>query len=317
MSFGDPVVAGTTLIRAAIRSPDYIPGVSGWTINRDGTAEFNDVTVRGELIVTDPDGSYVRIFDENPGSGALIQLNPADVPGHTVDPATIIALSSESAPPPEFVILQISGPDIDSSASNPYINWVTDTTGVGYLEFRGDYSDFSNRVVIGEGLAGGPATLDMLSSAENPLILIAGAETGFEIEAANQLAGGTGGAVLTGTSFVAIPSAPTGTLIKRHPNTRVDLAISATVYADTVNCVGEIGIRLTDSGATSTDVALCRMPIPQTNTRIPFVGFDIVSGLPADSYTVTPIWRRVSGAGGIGRFSGAEPCSWRAAEVLE
>lgn len=48
MPFSNPVVGGTTLIRPAIHSPDYVPGVSGWSINKDGTAEFNDVTFRGE-----------------------------------------------------------------------------------------------------------------------------------------------------------------------------------------------------------------------------------------------------------------------------
>lgn len=49
MSFQNPVVGGTTLIRESIHSPDYEPGVKGWTINRDGTAEFSDVTVRGDI----------------------------------------------------------------------------------------------------------------------------------------------------------------------------------------------------------------------------------------------------------------------------
>lgn len=49
MPFSNPIVGGTTLIRPSIHSPDYVAGVSGWTINKDGTAEFNDVTVRGDL----------------------------------------------------------------------------------------------------------------------------------------------------------------------------------------------------------------------------------------------------------------------------
>jgi hypothetical protein len=48
MPFTNPVVGGTTLIRPAIHSPDYVAGVSGWSINKDGTAEFNDVNIRGD-----------------------------------------------------------------------------------------------------------------------------------------------------------------------------------------------------------------------------------------------------------------------------
>ena len=47
MTFSNPIVGGTTLIRPAIHSPDYVAGTSGWSINKDGTAEFNDVVFRG------------------------------------------------------------------------------------------------------------------------------------------------------------------------------------------------------------------------------------------------------------------------------
>lgn len=50
MGFSNPLVAGIQLIRSAIRSANYVAGVSGWTINRDGTAEFSAATVRGILI---------------------------------------------------------------------------------------------------------------------------------------------------------------------------------------------------------------------------------------------------------------------------
>lgn len=52
MAFSNPVVGGVKLIREAIQSPNYVTGVSGWTINRDGSAEFNNVTIRGSLVVT-------------------------------------------------------------------------------------------------------------------------------------------------------------------------------------------------------------------------------------------------------------------------
>lgn len=77
--FNNPVVGGGgDLVRERIRSPDYVPGVSGWTINQDGSAEFNETEVRGEITVTDPDGSQIHIFDEDPGDGAVIDLLPAD-----------------------------------------------------------------------------------------------------------------------------------------------------------------------------------------------------------------------------------------------
>jgi hypothetical protein len=43
----NPVVGGEVLRRAAIQSPNFVTGLSGWTINQDGSAEFNNLTVRG------------------------------------------------------------------------------------------------------------------------------------------------------------------------------------------------------------------------------------------------------------------------------
>jgi hypothetical protein len=47
MTFRSSILAGVSLIRAAIRSPNYVHNVSGWTINQDGSAEFNNITIRG------------------------------------------------------------------------------------------------------------------------------------------------------------------------------------------------------------------------------------------------------------------------------
>ena len=68
MQFNDDVVGGTTLIRPAIQSPDYVAGESGWTINADGTAEFNDITIRGGETI----GSDFLIYSGTPGPGTLI-----------------------------------------------------------------------------------------------------------------------------------------------------------------------------------------------------------------------------------------------------
>jgi len=46
--FANNILGGAAnLIRKAIRSPNYITGVSGWTINKDGSAEFNGLAIRG------------------------------------------------------------------------------------------------------------------------------------------------------------------------------------------------------------------------------------------------------------------------------
>jgi hypothetical protein len=50
MAFPDPIVAGDKLIVPAIESADYHDGGStGWAINRDGSATFNDVNIFGDI----------------------------------------------------------------------------------------------------------------------------------------------------------------------------------------------------------------------------------------------------------------------------
>lgn len=48
MGFSNYLVTKTGfLVRTFVRSLNYVAGVSGWTINKDGSAEFNNLTVRG------------------------------------------------------------------------------------------------------------------------------------------------------------------------------------------------------------------------------------------------------------------------------
>jgi hypothetical protein len=88
MAFSNPIVGGEggELKRDSIKSPNYIPNVQGWSINRDGTAEFNDVTVRGDLLIgtpPSPPNAYIH--------GAVLAGIPtiAIYDGTHVDPARI------------------------------------------------------------------------------------------------------------------------------------------------------------------------------------------------------------------------------------
>jgi hypothetical protein len=58
IDFKSSVVAGTVLVRSAIQSPNYVAGVSGWTINQDGSVEFNNAVIRGSI---EAGGGVVRL----------------------------------------------------------------------------------------------------------------------------------------------------------------------------------------------------------------------------------------------------------------
>lgn len=57
---GDPVVGGITLRRPAIASPNYAAGAAGWSINADGSAEFNNATVRGTVTAATIIGALIE-----------------------------------------------------------------------------------------------------------------------------------------------------------------------------------------------------------------------------------------------------------------
>jgi len=109
MSFSNPVVGGEggELIRESIKSPNYVPNVSGWFIGRDGSAEFNDITIRGgaivggEIIIGPPTGPRVVIeSDEFSGfitfpTGSSFELSPAIIESTVPDPDPAFALDFE------------------------------------------------------------------------------------------------------------------------------------------------------------------------------------------------------------------------------
>lgn len=70
---GDPLVGGVALRRPAIQSPNYVTGMSGWTINADGSAEFNNLTIRGTFMGTDfeVNSSGAFFYNGTPAAGNL------------------------------------------------------------------------------------------------------------------------------------------------------------------------------------------------------------------------------------------------------
>lgn len=67
--FGNPILAGATLIRAAMQSEGFLSGSQGWRVERDGTAEFQELTARGDIDAT-------GLTVEN--GGVEIRIDPTD-----------------------------------------------------------------------------------------------------------------------------------------------------------------------------------------------------------------------------------------------
>ena len=111
--FLNPIVGGTALRIPAIQSPDYVAGVSGWIVRIDGSAEFNNITIRGSgtttaVVVGPSTGPQVTIGST--ASAGFIQF-PTNRPieSHI---STIIAAVQNSGLANENSTLQIQGPSV-------------------------------------------------------------------------------------------------------------------------------------------------------------------------------------------------------------
>lgn len=92
ITWSDPIAASDgTLVFPAIKSMNFVAGVSGWEINRDGSFEFGSGgTIRGNVIVTGANGSYVKIL--NQFIGAEIDLKGSTISNATVEAAVLPAI---------------------------------------------------------------------------------------------------------------------------------------------------------------------------------------------------------------------------------
>ena len=76
--FNNPIIGGGgALVYPSIHSPDYVAGSTGWTVNKDGSAEFNSLTIRGTFnghdFVINADGVF--FYSPSEGAGNLIISN--------------------------------------------------------------------------------------------------------------------------------------------------------------------------------------------------------------------------------------------------
>jgi hypothetical protein len=123
MPFENPITGGQgALVRPAIKSPNYAAGTTGWTVNQDGTAEFNNVTVRGTVAVRGSNGTEVDITTN--AAVAEIVFVPPTVGGVTWDNASIDAQEDQTADHRPSIV--VASPDVNLGGSQSFSEvWVT------------------------------------------------------------------------------------------------------------------------------------------------------------------------------------------------
>lgn len=82
-----PVGADGVIARAQYRSENFVPGASGWSIKKDGTAEFQTAVLRGSVSVGTPGNPQISIYTLS--GAAVIDLPTGDT--SEITPSRIIA----------------------------------------------------------------------------------------------------------------------------------------------------------------------------------------------------------------------------------
>lgn len=147
--FRNNILAGTALVRDAIKSSNYVTNTSGWIVRKDGTAEFADVTLRGGLIVTNSarSSNYAAntagwILRSNGtaefnndmeinGSLQIRQAGAFDVVGTNVNDFIRI-YAGPGTPVQQFYVNPLSSSPADMSAFlSPGVGVISDNAGLG------------------------------------------------------------------------------------------------------------------------------------------------------------------------------------------
>ena len=103
----DPIAAGDgTLIYPALKSPNYVPGESGWQLDKEGTAELNTVIIRGDMYVDGPGISAIKgyVREVEGANGVFIPVLDYQVDNDTFSPGCTYAYED-----PPYVYYVVEG----------------------------------------------------------------------------------------------------------------------------------------------------------------------------------------------------------------
>lgn len=283
MAFSNPIVGGTTLIREAIHSPNYVAGVSGWTINKDGTAEFADATIRGDLDVKDPGGLSEVLVDVQGGIGAAISIYPPGGPAAYPQPAQLFAdagLTSSGA-------LDITSPSTNLAYNQADVLLCTSNPGLSlgaqiYLQAPGDgvYASDHLYVVSPAGVAG---KVYPTGTGVAGLAVSSGSDTTTSATYVDM--GGTGST----TSF---------SFTKAFDETRIQVTAMVGMWCATATAQVDVAVHI---GGTDYQLGHYSFDAASARRSLAFQGYIPAGAGTAGTYTLQARWKRSTGTGTLTR----------------
>lgn len=157
IDWSDPVAAGDgSLVYPALKSPNFVTGVTGWIIRRDGTFELSGGIFRGEIEVDGPNHSNIKI---NAIAGfPTINFYPDDVgpPAATnlIAPGEIFVSTMDFAN--QIYVMDIASPAATSGSQASITLTSTDkaATTQAYVEPIGILRDGVDKFVFPHGQGG-------------------------------------------------------------------------------------------------------------------------------------------------------------------
>lgn len=186
--FSNPIVGGVgTLVRTFIKSFNYVAGVAGWIIQKNGHAEFNDITVRGTVDVIGADGSEIAI--QALSGFAAITLYPS--PGQPVfQPGVIDALVGSAFNAGELLLQSPAQTGVGGFLSTLTLR-SDDSVGGGPNSAQIELGAPGAGAVINLNVGLGQVNIDGIVAGNGPLFIIrgAGANTCFNANITGDSAG--------------------------------------------------------------------------------------------------------------------------------
>ena len=219
----NPVVGGTVLRRAAIQSPNFLTGVSGWSVNQDGSAEFNNIVIRNGQIVS---GTALYYSSSPPAFGTLIAsvaaLGGTDASGNAYLPGVTNYFIGGTG----FAVNLSAGElnlYVAGGAGGPWTSTISLST-----EVTGKILTIAANAVGGKVVITGACTI-------NPSLAVSGGETltgGLTADTAVISSGQAGGLLLQVTNTTG---GATSELVRLTVNAAGDAVLGTRIAGDTFN----------------------------------------------------------------------------------
>lgn len=175
--FSHDIAGGDGVLKIIVfQSPNYVAGTSGWAVFKDGSAEFNDVTIRGGEVIdgtalyysgTPAAGSLVASVSASAGTDRFGNAYLAGVVSYQLGTSPCIAVEMTTSDVRWYTAATFAGP-WDEAASIQLVTGTNDGLSIGPVSPAG-YVQLAGNILSSDGSASSPTeiTTDTLQTAGN------------------------------------------------------------------------------------------------------------------------------------------------------